>query len=145
MAVDSMPERSLGVEHRSEDETWRSNASSCSTCSGSPGPHRGGGDKYAMRSSSSSKHHSKRHSRRNKGHGAVVDHLQRHSSLMDAAPPMSLSVPSTSHAGLPPDPTIAGYPRCSEVMRPVMLTHHGIYYSYLEHKVSEELNSESDK
>lgn len=134
-----MQESSLGVEQRSDDESWRSNASSCSSCSGSPTPHRG--DKYGMRSSSS-KHHSKRHHRRK---NRTADHVQRHSSLMDAAPPITLSVPNTAHGSLPPDPTLAGYPRCSEVMRPVMLTHHGIYYSYLEHKVSEEMNSESDK
>lgn len=29
-------------------------------------------------------------------------------------------------------------------MRPVVPTHHGIYYSYLEHKASEETNAESD-
>jgi len=58
---------------------------------------------------------------------------------------MTLSVPNTNHGSLPPEPTITTYSRCSELMRPVMLTHHGIYYSYLEHKVSEEMNSESDK
>ncbi len=33
----------------------------------------------------------------------------------------------------------------AEIVRPIVPTHHGIYYSYLERKASEEINSESDK
>lgn len=33
----------------------------------------------------------------------------------------------------------------SDLVRPTVPSHHGIYYSYLEHKASEENNSESDK
>lgn len=138
MAVNSIQESSLGVEQRSDDESWRT---SCSSCSESPATHLTD-IKYCRRSS---KHHHSRRLRRK----SRSDHMQRNSILlMDAAPPI-MHVPGTNHErsrSLPLDPTLNAYPRCPElVVRPILPSHHGIYYSYLEHKVSEELNSESDK
>lgn len=137
-----MQESSLGVEQRSDEESWRS-TQSCSSCSESSVPHRG--DKYnCIRASKPL--HSKRLSRR-KTRSDLTSMLPRHSSLMDSAPPI-MHVPGTNHErSLSLESTLHGYPSmCSEiVVRPIVPTHHGIYYSYLEHKVSEELNSESDK
>lgn len=57
-----------------------------------------------------------------------------------------MHVPGGSYDRTIPDPTLNGFQvNIADLVRPVVPTHHGIYYSYLEHKASEEINSESDK
>lgn len=58
--------------------------------------------------------------------------------------PTLMHVPSTNYERVIAEPSLSGYQmNISELVRPMVS--HGIYYSYLEHKVSEEINSESDK
>lgn len=76
MAVSSVQNSSLCAEQRSDDDSWRSNASSCSTCSESPVPRHG--DKFGAHNKRSSKHHHVSRRRRI----ARNELGQRHSSLV---------------------------------------------------------------